>query len=171
MHKVMGLQIYKNLNSKNLGLPLWNPRTKWHLDVSPMGRHREYYKDEGDGFPQVGVVVSLVSSCCPRFIHAPKALQLHTNQLVLWFVQVHVNNWFALSLFLVPSQNFNTPLYPQMLWAKECAPTLSPSVVFIFGLIVESIKELGGASLWMSSISFVFLLLTLTKQITCFLFR
>jgi hypothetical protein len=29
---------------------------------------------------------------------------------------------------------------------KEHTPTLSPSVVFTFGLIVEYIKELGGAS-------------------------
>jgi hypothetical protein len=33
-----------------------------------------------------------------------------------------------------------------VLWAKECASTLSPFVVFTFGLVVESIKELGGAS-------------------------
>jgi hypothetical protein len=33
-----------------------------------------------------------------------------------------------------------------MLQAKERAPTPFPSVVFTFGLIVESIKELGGAS-------------------------
>jgi hypothetical protein len=31
--------------------------------------------------------------------------------------------------------------------AKECAPTPSPSVVFTFGFVVESSKELGGASL------------------------
>jgi hypothetical protein len=34
-----------------------------------------------------------------------------------------------------------------MLQAKECAPIPSPFVVFTFGLIVESIKELGGASM------------------------
>jgi hypothetical protein len=33
-----------------------------------------------------------------------------------------------------------------MLQAKEHTPTPSPSVVFTFGIIVESIKELGGAS-------------------------
>jgi hypothetical protein len=33
-----------------------------------------------------------------------------------------------------------------MLQAKEHAPTPSPSIVFIFGLVVESIKELGGVS-------------------------
>jgi hypothetical protein len=33
-----------------------------------------------------------------------------------------------------------------VLRVKELAPTPSPSVVFTFGLVVESIKELGGAS-------------------------
>jgi hypothetical protein len=33
-----------------------------------------------------------------------------------------------------------------MLQAKECAPTLSPFVVFTFRLAVESINELRGAS-------------------------
>jgi hypothetical protein len=33
-----------------------------------------------------------------------------------------------------------------VLRAREHAPTLFPSVVFIFGLVVESIKELGGVS-------------------------
>jgi hypothetical protein len=28
-----------------------SPETKWHLGVTPMARHREYYKGEGDGFP------------------------------------------------------------------------------------------------------------------------
>jgi hypothetical protein len=46
-----------------LGLPLESPGTKWYLGVSPMARHIVYYKREGGGFPQVQVVVSLVSSC------------------------------------------------------------------------------------------------------------
>jgi hypothetical protein len=33
-----------------------------------------------------------------------------------------------------------------VLQARECAPTPSLSDVFAFGLAVESIKELGGAS-------------------------
>jgi len=37
------------------------------------------------------------------------------------------------------------PFYPKVLRAKKRAPTPSPFVVFTFGLIIESIKELGGA--------------------------
>jgi hypothetical protein len=39
------------------------------------------------------------------------------------------------------------PFYPEVLQAKECAPTLSPFIVFTFGLAIESIKELRGASM------------------------
>jgi hypothetical protein len=39
------------------------------------------------------------------------------------------------------------PSTPEMLWAKECTPTPIPSIVFTFGLAIESIKEFGGASM------------------------
>jgi hypothetical protein len=41
----------------------------------------------------------------------------------------------------------HAPLPPEVLRANERAPTPSPSVVFTFGLLIESIKELGGVSL------------------------
>jgi len=44
-----------------LGLLLRSPRTKSHLDVGAMGRHKEYYMGEGDGFFRIQAVVSLVS--------------------------------------------------------------------------------------------------------------
>jgi hypothetical protein len=47
------------------GLPLGNPRTKWHLDVAPVERCRIYYKGEGGGLPQVWAVVNLVSPKLP----------------------------------------------------------------------------------------------------------
>jgi hypothetical protein len=36
-----------------------------------------------------------------------------------------------------------------MLRAKECTPTLYPSIVSTFQIIVESIRELGGVSLFL----------------------
>jgi hypothetical protein len=47
------------------GLPLGSPRTKCHLDVGLVERHKVYYKGEGGGFLQVQAVVSLVSSNLP----------------------------------------------------------------------------------------------------------
>jgi hypothetical protein len=38
---------------------------KCHLDVGPVAKHKVYYKGEGDGFPQVQVMASLVSPSLP----------------------------------------------------------------------------------------------------------
>jgi hypothetical protein len=47
------------------GLPFGRPKTKSHLDVAPMERHRVYYKGEGGDFSQIRAVVSLVNSRLP----------------------------------------------------------------------------------------------------------
>jgi hypothetical protein len=65
--------------------------SRGHLGAGPMARHRVYYKGEGGGFPQVRVMMSIVSLCLPVACLCTKVLQLHTNQLVVWFVQVHVS--------------------------------------------------------------------------------
>jgi hypothetical protein len=44
-------------------LQLGSSGTKWHLGVGSVARHKEYYKEEGGGFPQVWAVVNLVNSC------------------------------------------------------------------------------------------------------------
>jgi hypothetical protein len=46
-------------------LQFGSPRTKSHLDVGLVERHKIYYKGEGGGFPQVWAVVSLVSPSLP----------------------------------------------------------------------------------------------------------
>jgi len=52
-----------------LGLPFGSPKTKCHLDVGLVERHKIYYKGEGGGFPQIWAVVSLCESellvACP----------------------------------------------------------------------------------------------------------
>jgi hypothetical protein len=40
-----------------------SPKTKWHLGVGPVAKHKVYYKGEGGGFPQVWAMVSFVSPC------------------------------------------------------------------------------------------------------------
>jgi hypothetical protein len=60
-HKVMRPQSHKSPNFGNFGTPIGRPRTKCHLDVGFVERHRIYYKGEGGGFLQVPVVVNLVS--------------------------------------------------------------------------------------------------------------
>jgi hypothetical protein len=76
----------ESLNSRNFKLPLGSLGTKSHLDVSLVERHKVYYKGEGGGFPQVRVVVSLVSPSYMSLVLAPKVPQLCINQLVFDFV-------------------------------------------------------------------------------------
>jgi hypothetical protein len=54
----------QSCGSPNFG-NVGSPGTKWHLGVGPMARHKVYYKGEGGNFPQVWVVVNLVSLCLP----------------------------------------------------------------------------------------------------------
>jgi hypothetical protein len=46
---------------QNLGLLVGSSKTKCHLDLGLVERHKVYYKGEGGGFPQVRAMVSLVS--------------------------------------------------------------------------------------------------------------
>jgi len=58
------------------GLPLGSPRTKCDLDVGIVERHKVYYKGEGDGFPQVQAVVSLVSPSLHVTLLNTKSVQI-----------------------------------------------------------------------------------------------
>jgi hypothetical protein len=126
------------------GLPFGSPRTKCHLDVGLMERHKVYYKGEGGGFPQVPAVVSFMSPSlfvvCPS---TKSALTMH--QLTCWVVlcrSMWVNK--CLSFFLVPSQNSNTPLNPpKVLQAKERAPTFDYFVVFTLDSHLSLSRSLG----------------------------
>jgi hypothetical protein len=48
----------------------------WHLNVSLVAMHKEYYKGEGDGFPQVQAVVSFVSSWLPMARSCTKSVPI-----------------------------------------------------------------------------------------------
>ncbi len=56
----MGPKSCKNPSVRISGLPFGSPRTKCHLNVGLVERHKVYYKGEGGGFPQVWVVVNLM---------------------------------------------------------------------------------------------------------------
>ncbi len=57
----------------------------------PWARHRVYYKGEGGGFPQVRIMVSLMSTWLLVVHMCTKVLQLRINQLFIWFMQVSIN--------------------------------------------------------------------------------
>jgi hypothetical protein len=68
--KVLGVQI--GILSRLL---LGSPGTKGHSDVSLVGKRREYYMGEGDGFPGVQAVMSQVSPCCPWLVPTARLIQ------------------------------------------------------------------------------------------------
>jgi hypothetical protein len=111
-------------------------------DKKPLERCKVYYKGEGDGFPQVRAVVSLVCLSCPWFVLALKVLKLCTNHFVLVLCRsVWVSK--ACHFFLVSSRSSSTPLYPSIvLQAREHASIPCSSVVFSLGLTFETLKEL-----------------------------
>ncbi len=80
----MGPQSRENPNCENFGTPTWESQDKKnHLNVAHVERCKVYYKGEGGGFPQVWVMVSLMSPSYPWLVLAPKVFQLCTNHLVL----------------------------------------------------------------------------------------
>jgi hypothetical protein len=99
--------------------------------------------------PQFGPWWVLWIHVCSWFVHAPKMFQLCTNQLVVWFVQIRVNKWLVYYSSYSPSRSFDTPLYPRSAMSQGVYPNSLSFRCFHVGLVVESIKELGGAS-WMS---------------------
>jgi len=96
-----------------------------------VARHKVYYRAKGGGFPQVRAVVSLVSLCLHVARLCTKVFQLCTNQLVVWFVQVRVNNW-CLSFFLVHLGAPTRPSTLEVLRARQCTPTSFPTVVHLW---------------------------------------
>jgi hypothetical protein len=114
--------------SQSPGSPNWDnfgsPETKSHSDVSATKRRREYYMGEGGGFPRVQAMVNLVSPESPMACLSIKSvLKNELTKLLVGLMQVRVNKQ-SLSLFLIPSQSFNTP-YPFSGKNWECVPSSS----------------------------------------------
>ncbi len=105
------------------GPPLGSSGTKWHLGVSPVATHKTYYRGKVVASPKSKLWWVLCVRGCPWFVLALKTLKLRTNQLVVWFVQVRVNNW---CLFFFPSPHpraLACPSTPKVLRPRERAPT------------------------------------------------
>jgi len=71
--KLWGPKVVRISTLGILGLPFGSPKTKCHLDVGLVKRHRVYYKGEGGGFPQVRAMVSLVSPSLPMVYFSTKS--------------------------------------------------------------------------------------------------
>ncbi len=130
-----------------LGVPFGSPRTKWHLGANPVVKHRKYIiRRKVVASPKSGPWWGLWICVYPWFIRAPKCSNYPLTNLLfglckfVWVIDFLVN---------LPSPHLGALAHPstlKMLQAKECTPIPSPSNVFTFGLIIESIKELGCVS-------------------------
>jgi hypothetical protein len=81
---------------------------------------------------------------CSWFVHEPKMLKLRTNQLVVWFVQVHVSNWLLITLPSPHPEALTHPSTPKVLRTRERAPTPYFSAVF------THYYKMHPSSLWVS---------------------
>jgi hypothetical protein len=63
--KLWASKMARVLISKISRLPTWESQEKWDLGATPMAKHINYYKGEGDGFPQIQTMVNLVSLFIP----------------------------------------------------------------------------------------------------------
>jgi hypothetical protein len=71
-------KVAKVLISRIAKLLTWESWEKRHLDVASITCHKEYYKGEGGGFPQLRAMVSLVNPCMPMVRSCTKtALTMH----------------------------------------------------------------------------------------------
>ncbi len=102
--EVMGFQNYKSPNFRNFNTPTWEshegvPRQNdiWVLTMWP--RIENTVRAKVVVSPKSGPWWVLWVRICPWLVHAPKMFQLCINQLVVWFVQVLVNNWPAYHSF------------------------------------------------------------------------
>ncbi len=133
---------FQEFRNSQLGSPI----TKWHLGARLVGRHTEYYKGEGDGFPKSGLWWILwVVFAHGSFLHQKCSNYALINLLfgLCRFV------WIIDSLITCPSPYPGALAclsIPELMRTMECTPIHYPFVIFTFRFIIESIKEFGGAS-------------------------
>jgi hypothetical protein len=73
--KVIGPQSRGNPSCENSETPTWSPRTKCHLDVGLVEKHKVYYKGGRWWLPQVQAMVSLMSLSLPVTFPSTKSVQ------------------------------------------------------------------------------------------------
>jgi hypothetical protein len=92
--KLMGLQSCESPNFENFGTPnlgIMGQNDIWVQASQPSIKNT--IRGKMVASPKFGPWWVLWIRVYPWLVRAPKMLQLHTNQLVVWFVHVHANNW------------------------------------------------------------------------------
>jgi hypothetical protein len=93
-HNVMGLQNCRSPHFENFGTP--KLRVLGQNDIwvqGPWLGTDNTIREKVVASTKFGLCWILWICVCPWLIHALEVLQLCINQLVVWFVQVYVNNW------------------------------------------------------------------------------
>jgi hypothetical protein len=144
----MGPQSRGSPNFGNFRTPSWeswDKMTFWVLVLWPSAKY--IIRGKVVASPKFGPWWVLWVRVCIWFVYAPRCFNYTLTNLLFGLFR---SSWVIKSLVNVPSPHPGALAHPftfEVLQAKERAPTLSPFVVFTFGLLVESIKELGGVSL------------------------
>ncbi len=134
----------KGVEVSTLGIlrfPFGSFGTKWHLGAGLVAMHR--IKGKVVASPKFRLWWVLWVCVCPWFVRAPKCSNYALTNLLfglcmfVWIIDLLVN---ILNPHLGTSARHSIL---EMLRIRECTPTPSPFAVFTFGLVVESIKELG----------------------------
>jgi hypothetical protein len=145
--KVMGLQSCRSPNLKNFAIPnlgILGQNDIW-VQTSWLGIEN-IIKGKVVASPKSGSWWVLWVHVYMWLIRAPKMFQLCTNKLVVWFVQVLMNNWPNCHSSQSPSRSSSTPLYPRSVTSQGTCPNSLSFYCFHLGLTFESIRELGCAS-------------------------
>jgi hypothetical protein len=145
-HKVMGFQTRESqlwqFQDSHLGVPGQKNIWMW-----ASWRGTKYtIKGEGGGFPQVQAMVNLMCPCCPWFVLALRVFQLCPNHFV-WVVCRPVWVSKVCQLFLIPSRNSNTPLYPSKCCELGSVPRLRPLLMSSIWTHIRVLQGVGSASM------------------------
>jgi len=137
-HKVMGPQSCESPNFGNFGTLKW---------VLVFWLNTEYtIKGKVVASPKSRLWWVLWVRVCLWLVHALKCSNYALTNLLfglcrcMWVIELLVN---------LPSPHpraSTRPSTPEVLQTRKCVPTPSPFAIFTFGLVVRSIKELGGVS-------------------------
>ncbi len=154
--KIMGFQSRRSPNFKNFGT----------LKLGVLGQNDIWVQALWPGIynPVKGKVVASPKSrlwwvykfmyACGLFVHQ-KCFNYALTNLLFGLCR---SMWIIYSLVIHPSPHLwalACPSIHEMLQTKECTPTPYPFAIFTFRLAIEFIKEFGGASKKVKTVSFL----------------
>jgi len=149
--KVMGLKSCKSPNFKYfenfLDSQLESPKTKWYLDVGFVAMHKKYYNGEGDGFPPS---LSCGEFCESMFARGSFMQQKCSNYALTNLLFGLCKSMWIIDTFVThPNPHPETParLTTPNVVSQRAYPNPLSFCCFHLGLVIESIRELGGASI------------------------